>query len=229
MDLNGQILENNETTEQIWLDFNPSYKINEHFYFYGDVAARTIFPNEWYRFIIGPSVKFKNEEPLFKKLDYEDELHAGIRFLFTSNKHTDNRLEIRLFQGYKIKWLKSTHFELKNYLRIEERFENDTKDWDNNFDVRLRIATIFTYKFNRDLNKTNKRSYMYANIELFGNLNGVKQFNDVIRATAGYGHPINDKWRGEINLSYFYTRGTIEESFNTNDMVLRLRAFYKIL
>ena len=54
------------TTEQIWLDYNPSFPLSESLDVYGDIGARTVFPNEWYRFVIGPSIRYKFPKLILK-------------------------------------------------------------------------------------------------------------------------------------------------------------------
>ena len=100
--LYAQDIEDKSTTEQIWLDYNPTYSLSEKEDLYGDIGARTVFPNEWHRFVVGPSVRYLRPNLIFKKLYYKEELHFGIRFFFTANKSFPNRLEIRPFQGYKL-------------------------------------------------------------------------------------------------------------------------------
>ena len=43
---------------QVWLDYNPSYLINNKTSIYGDVGARTIFPQVWHRAILRPSIRY---------------------------------------------------------------------------------------------------------------------------------------------------------------------------
>ena len=57
--LYAQDVEDKSITEQIWLDYNPAFSLSEKVDVYGDIGARTIFPNEWYRFVVGPSVRYK--------------------------------------------------------------------------------------------------------------------------------------------------------------------------
>ncbi len=58
--LNAQDVKDISTTKQIWLDYNPAYSLSEKLDLYGDIGARTVFPNEWYRFVVGPSVRYRN-------------------------------------------------------------------------------------------------------------------------------------------------------------------------
>ena len=78
----------NIRTNQIWLDFNPSYNLNEYFTVYGDVIARTILTSEWSRFALGPSIKYTFPKPIFSGIGVNqvNEIHTGIRFFKTFNK-----------------------------------------------------------------------------------------------------------------------------------------------
>lgn len=67
-------------TQQVWFDYNPNYQLKNNFSLYGDIAARTVFPNDWYRFVLGPSVRYTFSKPIFKDFKQKNELHSGIRF-----------------------------------------------------------------------------------------------------------------------------------------------------
>lgn len=195
---------------------------------YGDIGARTIFPNEWYRFVVGPSVRYKRPKLILKKLYYKEELHFGIRFFFTANKSFSDRLEIRPYQGYKLNWPNRPRIVLQHYVRLEERFDLETANWVNTFGLRLRYQAKMTLKFKGDLISFNEGLYLPVRMEIFWNLKGVQQFNDVVRITPGIGYEISPTWKAEMDLSYHYTRDTVEDDFATNDFVFRLRVFHTL-
>jgi len=221
-------ISDNIITEQIWLDFNPEYSLSERVDLYGDLGARTVFPNEWSRFVVGPSIRYKRPKLILKNLYYKEELHFGIKFYFTANKSFSNRLEIRPFQGYKLSWPNRPLIVLQHYVRLEERFDIETSNWINTFGLRLRYRAKLTLKFKGDLITFNKRLYLPIRIEGFWNLKGVQQFNDVVRITPGIGYELSPIWKAEFDLSYHYTRNSIEENFATNDIVLRFRVYHKL-
>lgn len=217
---------NNQISHQLWFDFNPSYNLGR-FDIYADLGARTIYPNEWHRFVIGPSVKYTIPKQLFKNFYHVNELHTGVRFFYTNNKNNDNILEIRLFQGYNLKIPRQRH-DFQTYFRLEERFDINASNSENTFGLRFRISATYSYKFPLHKVKIEKGSYVKGNIELFFNLIGTEQFNDVIRFNAGYGKQINRLWRAEFLLGLFVARQTVDDKFQTNDMVYRLRTYYLI-
>jgi len=61
--------------------------------------------------------------------------------------------------------------------------------------------------------------------EIFLNLERNNYFSDVMRITPGLGNKINDKWRAELNVSYHNVKEDIEDSFQNNNIVFRLRVF----
>ena len=216
------------TTEQIWLDYNPSFPLSERLDAYGDVGARTVFPNEWYRFVIGPSIRYKFPKLILKEFHYKEELHFGIRFFFTANKSFSNRLEIRPFQGYRLAWPDRPRIVIRHYVRLEERFDIETTNWINTFGLRVRYMAELTLKFKGDLISFNDGLYLPVSLELFWNLIGTKQFNDVVRILPGIGYEISPDTKVSFNVGYFYTRNTVENNFATNDIVFRLRLFHKL-
>ena len=226
--LYAQDIENNSITEQIWLEYNPTFSLSEKVDLYGDIGARTVFPNEWYRFIVGPSIRYLRPNSKYKKLYYQGELHAGIRFFFTANKEVSNRFEIRPFQGYKLSWPNRPRIVLQHYVRLEERFDIETSNWTNTFGLRVRYRAKLTLKFKGDWISFNDGLFLPVSIEAFWNLKGAEQFNDVVRITPGIGYEFSELWRAELNFSYHYTRDTVEENFATNDFVFGLKVFHTL-
>lgn len=220
-------ISNNIITKQIWLDYNPSYKLNEKLVFYGDIGARTIFPHEWNRFVIRPSISYKLRKPIYQGLYYNSELHGGVGFFFTNNLTESNRLEIRPFQGFKLIWPNRPRIKIQHYVRLEERFDIEIANWKNTFGLRFRYQAEMALFLKGDWLSFNKGFYIPVSIELFWNLIGVQQFNDAIRIIPGIGREFSQKWKGELSIGYFYTRNTVEDVFGTNDLVLRVRVYHK--
>lgn len=211
---------------QIWLDYNPSYSLSEKLDYYGEFGARTVFPNEWSRFVIAPSVRYKKPKLIWKELSYKEELHFGIRLFYTANKNYYNRLEIRPFQGYKLSWPNRSRFVLQHYLRLEERFDIALPKWINTFGLRLRYRVKTILKFKGDWLPFGDGLYLPMSMEVFGNLKGAEQFNDVVRVTPGIGYEFSPISKVELELSYHYTRNTVLDNFATNNIVFRFRTYH---
>jgi len=221
-------LEDNSLTNQLWTDINFSYQLTERSNFLGDIGFRTVSPHEWNRYIIRPEFRYRVPNRILKNLKLKKELIGGIGFFYTSNFNAPNRLEIRPFQGFRLDWPDRPRIRIRHFVRLEERFEMNTDGWKNTFGLRLRYLAELTIKFRGDIIKYNKGIYIPVSAELFWNLIGTNQFNDHVRVSSGIGYTFSEKWKGEFHIAYHYTRNTVEEDFNTNDIVYRLCAFYRI-
>jgi len=226
--LGAQDIEDKSVTKQIWLDYNPSFSLTEKLDIYGDIGARTIFPNEWYRFIIGPSFRYTLPKWILKNYYFNHGLHFGIRLFYTVNKDFSDRLEIRPFQGYRIAWPNRPRIILQHYVRLEERFDIQLSNWSNEFGLRIRYMAELILRLKGDWIPINDGVFVSFSIELFWNLSGVKQFNDVVRIIPGIGYEFSEDWQAAFHIGYFYTRNTVEDVFATNDIVFRFRLYHKL-
>ncbi len=218
----------NQVTNQFWFDFNPSHKISEKVGVYGSVGFRTISPHAWNRYWLKPAVKYKRPKFMLKKLKYKEELHGGIEMYFTDNKGSVDRLEISPFQAYQLSWPNRTRIEIKHFVKLEERFEIETDDWINTFGLRLSYEASLIIKFQGDVWNYGKGFYIPVSAKFYWNLIGTKQFNDKVRIMPGIGYNISPVWKVVFLVGYNYARNTVEDDFHTNDIIYRLRVYYKI-
>ena len=224
----GQSEEDLSLNNQFWFDYDLSFQMGDKWYLHGDLGFRTIVPHIWNRYLIGTAVRFNVPKLIFKKLKYKEELLGGIHFYYTTNFDFSDRLEIRPFQGYRLSWPDRERIRLRHYVRLEERFDINTSNWENTFGLRFRYLAELTIKLQGDVIHDIKGVYLPVSVELFWNLIGTKQFNDNLRFTSGVGYGFSEKWRVEFNLAYHYARNTVLDEFNSSDIVYRFRAFYQI-
>ncbi|MDB4584052.1 hypothetical protein N9164_12930 [Draconibacterium sp.] len=90
------------------------------------------------------------------------------------------------------------------------------------------LGAWLTLKFKGDWLSFNDGLYLPVSIEYFQNLKGTEQFNDVVRGGPGIGYEFSELWKVEFDLSYHYTKNTVEDNFATNDFVFRFRLFHKL-
>lgn len=216
----------NVITQQIWLDFNSEYTINSKFTLLLRADARTVFPQSWYRFITGAGVSYKHRPYSDQKI--EEEFHAGIGFFYSLNLDFPDRLEIRPYQGYRLRWPNFSRLAMQHYLRLEERFEFTEGRRSEEFGLRLRYLAQATIQCRHCDNSFMKPFYLPLSAEFFFNLNGVNQFNDVIRIGPGLGYRFSSGLRQEFNFTFNRTKGSVDERFSTSDFIFRFRVFYKI-
>ncbi len=224
----AQEVEESSVTQQIWLDFNPSYSISDNLALHTPVGARTIFPNAWYRFYVNPHVRYNWPRLILKDMKYREQLLGGVGIYYTANVDDVNRLELRPFQGYSLSAPNRMRLVIKHYLRLEERFELETDDWVNTFGLRFRYSLTGTIRFQGDFWEYGKGFFIPVSGDFFWNLIGTKQFNDKIRLTFGLGRDLAKGWKAAFFLGYNYSRGSTEDDFHTNDIIYRFRVYHKL-
>jgi hypothetical protein len=224
--------EDASVNSQIWLDFNGKYRLNDTRSISGFAGYRSITPRIFDKFMIVPtydiihtkSPKFiKSEKPLISSF------HLGTGLYYTNNKYEPDNFEFRLMQGLKF-FLPSIEFiPLKNYIRLEERFQKtfDGSYWTSSFRFRYRISTVIEWK--KHLLSFNKGMYIPLSIEFFFNLKKADRYNDVIRISPGLGYKFNDEWKAEFYVSYHHSNNTSADDKSTNDFVFRLRIYKSTL
>jgi hypothetical protein len=165
---------------------------------------------------------------MLKKWKYDEGLHGGIGFFYTWNLNRFNKLELRPFQGYSLSFPNTDRFVIRHYVRFEQRIEFETNDWTDTFGLRLRYLFALKFKFQGDYWEYGKGFYLPITAEFFWNLIGTRQFNDVVRANIGIGRQFSPTWNSVFLFGYHFTRDSIKEAFDTNDIVFRLRVFYRL-
>jgi hypothetical protein len=117
-----------------------------------------------------------------------------------------------------------TNSSIKNFVRLEERFQRSLGDgnWSDGYRFRYKLSTAFSlgdllFDFTKGL-------YIPISLEAFINLEKAEQFNDVLRLSFGLGYKINSRWKMETDLLY---KRTQDQGFNINsdNFLLRLRFF----
>ena len=225
---NELLAQNNEKTTQFWTDYNMSGKINDRLSWGAGTGFRTISPHQWNRIYIDPSVTYDWPRMILKKLKYKEKLLAGVGVYYTDNKRIPDQLEIRPYQGYSLSAPNWDQLVITHTFKLEERFEISTRDWINTFGLRLRYKGSVTFRFKGDFWKEGAGFYIPANIELYWNLIGTKQFNDKSNFDIGIGKEFNPKWKALITFGYNYSRNGVEESFDASGMKWRFRLYHRL-
>lgn len=218
--------EEKDYNNQVWLDFNPRWVPGGgKIILDASLAYRTIFPRDWNRYSIGMGVRYS---PFIHRSESSTALQylqfrAGVRDFYTASIEGYNLNELRLYQGVRVQWPTFRRVLLLHYVRVEERFEKvegtDTRDFTARFRYRL------TSKF-RFIKPALTSLYIPVSVELFMSSSEGLYFNDVTRVTPGIGYDFTDQFSTEFQLSYHFSRNSSTDSFENNDLVFRLRAYF---
>ena len=192
------------------------------------MGFRTISPNIYNQLVIVPTYHFKHTKPL-SILKFETPIihsfQLGGGIFYTNYFDSPNNIELRLMQGFQIFTPELGGIFLKNYVRLEERFQKlfDNSNWSFSARLRYKISTILEWK------KTGlpflEGLYIPLSAEFFFNFNKASRNNDQIRISPGLGYKFNSQWRAEISIAYHNSTNTSSADQTSNDFVLRLRVF----
>lgn len=208
------LAQNNEgTTEQLWIDFIPHFKINERLEYYGDASFRAIFEEiNVYTLVARPSVRYQ--------LNSIVELQGGIGFFYSIIEKGANQLELRPWQGIRVHWPNFGRIGIKHSIKLEERLLWEAEAWD--FDPALRLR----YKLGGRIPFNESRSvYLSLFGEAFANAGGesVAILRNRMRGYFGFGYKRNDTWTLELEFMLQRSRSNAVEDFSVSDHIFRLK------
>lgn len=224
--LDAQI-EDEDVTSQGWIDYNVRYDFAGNFRVNADMGFRVISPYVWTRYYFRPSVSYTLSQSSRSWKTPITAFHLGSGVFYTNNVDYPNHTEFRIFQGVNVHWPNFRKLRINNYVRLEERFFYI--DNRSDFVLRARYMIAGTFRWHKKSTNQQSRLFFPFHTEFFWDLNQPSLYSDLIRITPGLGYDINVDLRIEFSVSYHRNRITVEESFETNDMVFRLRFFHDIL
>jgi hypothetical protein len=226
--LNAQETSTSTVTNQIWLDFNASWKFSKQFELRGKIGAKTIFPNEWNKFYTTAEISYWIPKFRFKKAQYDERVYFGIDFYEVYFNEGPNVIEISPYQGYTQTWPKLKRFTMLNNFELGERFQWDVEEWNYSFGLKLSYEASMIFNFRGDVWKPGDGFFLSVSAKFWWNLIATAVFNDVLRITPGIGYQINPKWSTAFYIGYNLTRNQTADSFQTNNIIYRLRVYYTI-
>jgi len=214
-----------ETGKQLWLDVNPRW------YSKGDLKVTGVFgvrqslnKKEWTRYVVKPSVAYS--------LSHGFDVGAGLGINYTDSIDVDNitipdRFAVIPFQGLNYIYLLTKKWKFNAYLRLEEKFDYDTIDWEsrNSLRVRLRLRAIYEFA----AYQTERYFRTTLSWEGFKTATGDDGFiTDKSRITIGLERSFTHNQKGRVELTWQrQSLGLVSgDSFDDySDIYLRVRYY----
>ena len=215
------------TSQQIWLDYNPQWDLSKKYTLYGSAGGRTIVPHTWTKLFFTAAVRYA-PSPLFDILNkQQQEVHGGFSLFYTFNVDSENQIELRPFQGYRIRWPHWQFVKFTHFLRLEERFIFTTGQSDFGFELRARYKIEAIFHRSRHLVDFADGLYFPISAEFLINLYSTQQFNDGIRIAPGLGYSSESNlWKIQFDVSFQYADKAEAGNFTKSTIIYRLR-FYQ--
>ncbi len=205
-----------ETSKQLWVDYDPSWWVANKVELFGDVGLRREIESDgWWRLVVRPSVRVPYHFLL---------LSAGIGNFFTVNQIIDDRWEIRPFQGISVVW-PNRSVSLDHYLRLEERFDFNTNTWNSLNSLRIRYRLRATYRWAALVEE--RYWTVTSSGEGFVTLAGEQgQQREQVRVTAGIERNFSHERRLRFEITWQQESWFFDPNENIDDIFFRLR-FYR--
>jgi len=204
--------QDNDVSEQLWLDYNPRWALASNLELFGDVGARTeLGAQGWGRFVVRPGVR--GPVGLFR-------WSGGVGAFYTKNESFSDRIEIRPFQGIAATWPSRRVLGLDHYLRLEERLE-----WGGaaGSDLALRLRYRLETRYALPGTPGNAIWRVRANGEAFLTVAGdAGQFNETVRLGLGIGREFGAAWTAWLDAVWQKT-GRVFTGAPTDDLYIRVR------
>ncbi|WP_066224061.1 DUF2490 domain-containing protein [Formosa haliotis] len=216
-------IEDNDFTQQLWFDFDPSWDVGDNQKIMGEFGYRTIWPKSWHRYIVRASYQYDSDGMIFKKFKHTESLTFGTGLFLLTSKTSHNSFEIRPYQGYKFAFDLRPRVQLQQYIRLEERFVFSNEEDNQVFGMRLRYQIKAIFNLQGFMFVEGRGFYLPVSVEGFFNMVQASEFNDVIRITPGMGYQFDPDFKVEGTLGYHYTRQDADKLVRTNDIVFRFR------
>jgi hypothetical protein len=214
--------------QQFWLDYNFNNILNQNQTISTEIGFRKIIPEVFNRFRGISVLNIQNNKKLF---DYNNNrpliksFHLGAGLIYTQKYNANDNLELRLIQGVKFEIPTIKPITLYNFVRLEERFQNEFNNsgWNSAFRLRYRLSTVVNWK--KHLFQFTEGLYIPIQTEFFFNLKRADRFNDVVRISPGIGYRSKNDWRYETYIIFNISKNITETNNTSNDFILRLRIY----
>jgi len=215
--LTSTAIAQDNTSLQLWVDYHTHYFKSTQREWYADAGVRML-PDDfsWGQFYARPSIRFHRRKAF--------DGHAGLGLFYTFNEDTSNILEVRPWQGIKLRWPILKALTYSHYFRLEERLSFSAGRGELALRFRYKLSTRITLK-KATGSKLLDPLFVPIGVEVFADV-GPKidpLFGSRGRFDVGLGYIFGDNWVGECHLIIQASRSGIEEQLDTTEYILRFQ------
>lgn len=212
--LASAVIAQDDVTNQLWVDYHASFHTSEKLEFHGDTGVRFASPpDEFFRFYIRPSLRHHYSERW--------RFLVGLGAFATDNIGAENTLEIRPWEGVRLKWPTLGPITVNNLVRFEQRIKFSSNESGAAFQLRFRYQLGTSIPLMRE---PWQGFFIPVSAEWFWDAgDDVDRFADDLRLSAGLGYEISETWIVNFLLTIERSRSTSDSSFTTADVIFRFQ------
>jgi hypothetical protein len=213
--LSATIVTADDSSKQLWVDYNPSWYLSEKVTFGGDLGYRTYLDRDsGFRLVLRPGVDLPSRYVTFK---------AGLGNFWTISDKITNRWEIRPYQGVGWIWPRGP-VNVDHLARLEERFDFNTVTWTSVNSLRGRYRLRLRYLF--AVARPDRFWRAFGSGEIFLNLAGEEGLqNEQFRATLGLERSFSRLMRVRMQVTWQQEEIFFLPSESVDAVYFRLRVF----
>jgi hypothetical protein len=203
------------TTGQIWINYDPTWRLSERWTFDLDTAARSINSDQFlWQIRLHPTLEFS---PL-KWMD----LTGGVWLIYTRQTETFDRFETRPVVGIRLKVDIWRGVRLSNYFRLEYRVQRNLDTGETQAARRLRDRIQAMIPINHRRLSDDNTWYAIVDTERFRQRdpNVDDGFNSRQRHRAGVGWRKNSTWNFQLLYILQRSRESAIGPFSTSDHII---------
>ncbi len=204
-----------------WSDITTIYDFSDRWQYNGDQGIRLgLDGDDFTLFYFRPSILYRVKPGLT--------LHGGVGFFQSFFEVDADLFELRPWQGVRFLWPKIGGFTFSHFLRLEQRITRLTgQRSESDFTLRTRyqlgaVSPTYNILFERGI-------FFNGAVEGFWDTSSSfsDNFKNRIRYFVGAGTKVSKAWRVELQYVQQDGRAIRQDSFSTDERIIRLRLFYK--
>ena len=210
-------LADDENSRQLWLDFDDHFYLSERWEFFGDTGYRAqVDDGTWKKLYARPSLRHHHR-------NYPLEGRFGLGVFWTYNEDSANQIELRPWGGVLFKWPKISILRFSHYVRLEDRIQWTTEDWDKETSFRLRYKLSTKIPLAREASE--KYFFVPLSMEWFTDAEGHinERYSTDTRFDVGLGYIFSWVWVIEGHFIVQSSRASDDTTFDTSDYIVRVQ------